>query len=241
MVNKPPFQRILMKFSGETLLGEESFGISSSACQEIASLLHHIQKEGFQIGVVIGGGNIFRGHQLTALGIPRTPADQMGMLATLMNGLALKHALDSLNCPTRLLTGLDCPKVADSFTWQRARQGLEQGEIVLFVGGTGSSHFTTDTAAALRAAEMEADVLIKATKVDGIYSEDPVRFPQAKKYDRIPYSQVLAENLQVMDATSIALCHGNQIPIFVFRWTDLHTHPLGALLFEKGRGTWITQ
>jgi uridylate kinase len=237
---KPPYQRVLLKLSGETLMGGEPFGIKQEACLEVAHALSFFHNAGIELAVVLGGGNIFRALDVKASGMPRTPADHMGMLATLFNGIALQQALISKNIPVCLMSALDCPKVAESYHWMRALHRLKEGEIVLFAGGTGNPYFTTDTAAALRASEIEADVLIKATKVDGIYSQDPLRFPQAVKYDTISYSQILAEKLQVMDATAVALCQSSEIPIFVFNMRRLMHEPLEEVLTQVQKGTWVS-
>lgn len=234
-------KRVLLKLSGELLLGSQPFGLDSSAINSLAQNLDSVRKSGLEVAVVIGGGNIFRGHQLKALGFQRTPADQMGMLATLINGIGIQQALASLNCPSRVMSALECPKVAEPYQWGRANEALSNGEIVIFVGGTGSPYFTTDTAAALRASEIHADILLKATKVDGVYDKDPVKNPGARKYDTISYAQVLAQKLEVMDATSIALCMNNQIPIFVFHMQLLGKTPISTLLRPPHQGTLIKE
>jgi uridylate kinase len=240
MGKKPPYQRVLLKLSGETLLGSEPFGIYQEACMQVADYLSRFHLAGIQLGVVIGGGNIFRGIDLRLTGMPRTPADHMGMLATLLNGIALQEALMSLKVPACIMSALECPKVAEPYNWTNALQYLNEGYVVIFVGGTGNPYFTTDTAAALRASEIEADVLLKATKVEGIYDKDPLKYPDAIKYDRISYSRILAEKLQVMDATAIALCQSNKIPIFVFNMQRLIEEPLEEVLTQLQRGTWVS-
>lgn len=209
-------KRVLLKISGELLLGSKPYGIDPAACHTLALALHHLHTSKLEVGVVIGGGNIFRGKDLKELGMQRTPADQIGMLATLMNGVALQQALEAVGCPAQVMSALECPKVAELYTWTKAQSALKDGKVLLFVGGTGNPYFTTDTAAALRASEIQADILLKATKVDGVYNKDPLKYPDAKKYATLSYSQYLAEKLQVMDATSVALCMSNKIPIFVF-------------------------
>ncbi len=241
MEHKPPFRRVLLKLSGETLMGSQPFGIYQEACMQVANDLSFFHRNGIQLGVVIGGGNIFRGMDLRMTGMPRTPADHMGMLATVLNGLALQQALMLREIPVCLMSALECPKVAEPYNWTKALQYLEEGSIVIFVGGTGNPYFTTDTAAALRASEIEADVLLKATKVDGIYNKDPLTHPDAVKYDTISYSQVLAEKLQVMDATAIALCRSSQIPIFVFNMRRLNEEPLEEVLTQIQKGTWVSE
>lgn len=232
-------KRILLKLSGETLMGDQGFGINHLACQQVANYLHKIHLMGLQVAVVIGGGNIFRGINLRSTGLPRTPADHMGMLATLFNGIALQQALMAEGVKACVMSALECPKVAESYNWGKALQYLEEGTLLIFVGGTGNPYFTTDTAAALRASEIHADMLFKATKVDGIYSRDPLKYPDATKYDRISYSQVLAEKLQVMDATAIALCRSNQIPIFVFNMRRLLENDLEFVLKDFSHGTLV--
>ncbi len=233
-------KRILLKLSGETLLGDQPFGIDIESAQKLASSIKEIVKEGFQIALVIGGGNIFRGINLKAIGFPRTPADQMGMLATLMNGIALQQALSALDCASKMMSGLECPDVSESYNWHRANQYLASGQVVIFVGGTGNPYFTTDSAAALRACEIHADILLKATKVNGVYDKDPLKFPNATKYSSLSYSQYLAENLKVMDAASIALCMSNHLPIFIFSMQLLGTKPLKNIILNPENGTLIS-
>lgn len=234
-----PYKRVLLKLSGELLLGNQPFGISYEACRSVALVLKEMRDAGLEVAVVIGGGNIFRGISLKASGIARTPADQMGMLATMMNGVALQQALTSINCKARVMSALECPAVVDSYNWNKALEFLGQGEVIVFVGGTGNPYFTTDSAAALRAGEIHADVLLKATKVDGIYDKDPLKHVDAVKYDRISYSQVLAEKLEVMDATAIALCRNNRIPIFVFNMNKLGRCAIAKIFSEKNQGTLV--
>lgn len=236
---KVPYNRVLLKISGESLMGTQRFGISQEACLHIATALKEMHLAGLQVAVVIGGGNIFRGIQLKDLGMPRTPADQMGMLATLINGIALKEALTSLYCKVRLMSALECPKVAEPYNWGNAIEALTSGQIVLFVGGTGSPYFTTDTAAALRASEIDADILLKATKVDGIYNKDPLKHSDAVKYDTITYSQILAQKLEVMDSTSIALSMNNAVPILVFNMQLLSKDQIMSVLSEQ-KGTLVS-
>lgn len=232
-------KRVLLKLSGETLLDKHSFGIDHDACLKVARYLQKIQQLGVELGVVIGGGNIFRGVDLNEIGIARAPADYMGMLATLINGTALQQTLLGLGSKACLMSALECPKVAESYTWTKALSYLQDGNVVIFVGGTGNPYFTTDTAAALRASEIQANILLKATKVDGVYNKDPLKFPDAVKYDKISYSQFLAEKLKVMDATSVALCRSNQIPIFVFNMQRLLEDNLKNLLSDLSQGTLV--
>lgn len=240
MPNNFKFKRILIKLSGETLMGSQSFGIQPEACQRMALQLQQMKEAGLQIAVVIGGGNIFRGINLKSLGMQRTPADQMGMLSTLINGIALQQALESINCKAKVMSALECPKVADPYHWSKALESLENGQVLIFVGGTGNPYFTTDTAAALRASEIHADILLKATKVDGIYNKDPLKFKDAQKYERMTYAQVLAEKLEVMDATSIALCMSNKLPIFVFNMKLLYEGKILDVLTHQNMGTLVT-
>lgn len=221
-------------------MGGQLFGIDQEACMEVAGYLQRIHEAGIELGVVIGGGNIFRGINLKETGIPRTPADHMGMLATLMNGIAIQQALMSLGVPVCVMSALECPKVAEPYNWTQALRHLAEKTVVIFVGGTGNPYFTTDTAAALRASEIEADVLLKATKVEGIYNKDPLKYADAVKYEVMTYSQILAEKLQVMDATAVALCRSSQIPIFVFNMHRLLQEPIHELLSEVKRGTWVS-
>lgn len=234
-------KRVLIKLSGEILQGTQPFGIDMQAASKLATSIGQLSKQGIEIGLVIGGGNIFRGINLAESGMARTPADQLGMLATIMNGVALQQAFDRAGFPSLVMSALECPKVVEPYQWAKCNEALSNGKIVIFVGGTGNPFFTTDTAAALRAGEIRADALLKATKVAGIYSEDPIKNPAAKFYDRVSYSQVLAEKLQVMDATSIALCRSSKIPIYVFKMdlladgkilNELSTGAVGTLVEE---------
>lgn len=212
----PHYKRILLKLSGEALMGDQPYGIDPAVANRIAQDVAEIQSLGVQTGVVIGGGNIFRGLAASARGMDRSTGDYMGMLATVINALALQDALEHHGVPTRVLTAIEMRAVAEPFIRRRAVRHLEKGRVVVFAAGTGNPYFTTDTAAALRAMEMKAEVILKATKVDGIYTADPVKHPDATRYDRISYLQVLQERLQVMDATAISLCMDNKLPILVF-------------------------
>lgn len=240
MTHRPlPYRRILLKLSGETLMGNQSFGINQDACKKIALAIKTLRDADVEIGIVIGGGNIFRGIHLEEMGLERTPADHMGMLATMINGVALQQALSTESCPARVMSGLECPKVVDSFSQRRTLEYMENGDVVIFVGGTGSPYFTTDTAAALRASEIQADILLKATKVDGVYDKDPLKYPNAIKYETLTYTQVLEQNLKVMDSTSIALCRANAIPILVFNM-GLFTHDkVLSTLMQDNLGTLV--
>jgi uridylate kinase len=213
---RPHYNRILLKLSGEALMGEQAYGIDPAVATRIAQDVAEIQALGVQTGVVIGGGNIFRGLAASARGVDRSTGDYMGMLATVINALALQDALEHAGVPTRVLTAIEMRAVAEPFIRRRAIRHLEKGRVVVFAAGTGNPYFTTDTAASLRAMEMKAEVILKATKVDGIYSADPVKHPDATRYEKISYLQVLQERLQVMDATAISLCMDNKLPIIVF-------------------------
>lgn len=197
-------------------MGDQNYGIDPAVATRIAQDIAEIQGLGVQTGVVIGGGNIFRGLAASARGMDRSTGDYMGMLATVINALALQDALEHCNVQTRVLTAIEMRAVAEPFIRRRAIRHLEKGRVVVFAAGTGNPYFTTDTAAALRAMEMKAEVIIKGTKVDGVYTADPVKDPTATRYDRITYLQVLQERLQVMDATAISLCMDNKLPIVVF-------------------------
>ena len=197
-------------------MGEQNYGIDPAVATSIAQDIAEIQALGVQTAVVIGGGNIFRGLAASARGMDRSTGDYMGMLATVINALALQDALEHNGVATRVLSAIEMRSVAEPFIRRRAIRHLEKGRVVVFAAGTGNPYFTTDTAAALRAMEMKAEVILKGTKVDGIYSADPVKYPDARKYDTISYLQVLQERLQVMDATAISLCMDNKLPILVF-------------------------
>lgn len=212
----PFYKRILLKLSGEALMGNEPYGIDPAVATRIAQDIKEIQALGVQTAVVIGGGNIFRGLAASARGMDRSTGDYMGMLATVINALALQDALEKNGVPTRVLTAIEMRQVAEPFIRRRAVRHLEKGRVVVFAAGTGNPYFTTDTAAALRAMEMKAEVILKGTKVDGIYTADPVKDPTATRFDRISYLQVLQDRLQVMDATAISLCMDNKLPILVF-------------------------
>ena len=215
-MESPFYKKILLKLSGEALMGDQEFGISSDVITSYAKQIKEIVDLGVEVSIVIGGGNIFRGISGAAQGVDRVTGDHMGMLATVINSLALQNSIEKLGIPTRVQTAIEMPKVAEPFIKRRAQRHLEKGRVVIFGAGTGNPYFTTDTAAALRAIEMETDVVIKATKVDGIYDKDPVKYPDAKKYETVTYNEVLAKDLKVMDATAISLCRENKLPIIVF-------------------------
>ena len=214
------YQRILLKLSGEALAGGASFGIHSERVKELAQEIAGVASTGIQIGVVVGGGNIFRGVAVAAQKMDRVTADHMGMLATVINSLALSDALEQMGYPTRVMSAIEMHQVAEPYIRRRAIRHLEKGRIVIFAAGTSNPYFSTDTAATLRALEIKADVIAKATRVDGVYDKDPLKFPEAFRYDRISYLEVLSQGLGVMDATSIAMCRDNQLPIIVFNLNE---------------------
>ena len=212
----PAYRRVLLKLSGEALLGDRSYGIDPPVADQIAREVVDVQRLGVEVAVVIGGGNIFRGLAASARGMDRTTADNMGMLATVMNALALSDALERHGAATRVLTAIEMRTVAEPFIRRRAIRHLEKGRVVLFAAGTGNPYFTTDTAAALRAMEVRADVIMKATKVDGIFTADPAVDPAATRLDSLSHHEVLERRLNVMDTTAISLCMDNKLPIVVF-------------------------
>ena len=216
MSSSPVYSRVLLKLSGEALMGEEPFGIDPNITAQVAAEIGEIQQLGVETGIVIGGGNLFRGLAASAKGMDRSTADYMGMLATVINALALQDALEHLGITTRLATAIEMRAVAEPFIRRRAIRHLEKKRVVVFAAGTGNPYFTTDTAAALRAMEMKAEVILKGTKVDGIYTADPMTTPTATRFDSISYLKVLEQGLKVMDATAISLCMDNRLPIVVF-------------------------
>ena len=215
-MNAPVFRRILLKLSGEALIGTQGFGIDPAMAARIAAEVDEVRKLGVQIGIVVGGGNFIRGVAASESGIDRVVADQMGMLATVINALALQDALEKLGCHTRVTTAIEIREVAEPFIRRRSVRHLEKGRVVIFAAGTGSPYFSTDTAAALRAVEIKADVILKATKVDGVYDADPQKFSEAKMFSSINYLDVLSRGLKVMDTTAISMCMDNSVPIIVF-------------------------
>ena len=215
-MDKPFYKRVLLKLSGEALMGDQEFGISSEVIASYARQIKEIADLGVEVSVVIGGGNIFRGLSGATQGVDRVTGDHMGMLATVINSLALQNSIEKLGVQTRVLTAIEMPKIAEPFIKRRAQRHLEKGRVVIFGAGTGNPYFTTDTAAALRAIEMNTEVVLKATKVDGIYDKDPVKYADAVKYETVTYTEVLNKNLKVMDATAISLCRENKLPIIVF-------------------------
>lgn len=215
-MNSPIYKRILLKLSGEALLGSQSYGIDPERVADICRQVVEVKQLGVQVGIVIGGGNIFRGLSGVGQGIDRVTGDHMGMLATVMNGLALQTSLEKQGCDTRVLTAIKIDKLAEMYIKRRAVRHLEKGRIVIFVGGTGNPFFTTDTAASLRASEIEADILIKGTRVDGVYSADPEKDPQATFYPHLTFTEALKSDLRIMDATAFALARENKLPIRIF-------------------------
>jgi len=234
----PRYARILVKLSGEALLGDADYGIDPAVLKRIAGEIREIAQMGVQVAVVIGGGNIFRGAGLARAGMDRVTADQMGMLATVMNALAMQDALESLGLQSRVMSAIRINQVCEDYIRRRAVRHLEKGRVVIFAGGTGNPFFTTDTAAALRAIEINADLLLKATKVDGVYSDDPVHNPAAVRYPRLTFDKVLADKLNVMDATAIVMCRDNRLPLRVF---NLHrTGDLTRIARGEDVGTVVT-
>ncbi len=219
ITKKPVYKRIVLKLSGEALQGEKSHGIDNSVLISISRQIKELKNLNVDIAIVLGGGNIFRGQENVnskGLAMDRSVADYMGMLATVIDGLALQNALEKMNLPTRVMTAIEMQRIAEPYIRRRAIRHLEKGRIVIFVAGTGNPYFTTDTAAALRAMEINADAILKATKVDGVYSADPMKVKSARKFSRLKYIDVLKKGLKVMDATAVSLCMDNKLPIIVF-------------------------
>jgi uridylate kinase len=219
MVLVPVYKRIVLKLSGEALQGKKAHGIDHSVLVSISRQIKEIRNLGVDVALVLGGGNIFRGQENSAslgLDMDRAVADHMGMLATVINGLALQNVLEKMGMPTRVMTAIEMQKIAEPYVRRRAIRHLEKGRVVIFVAGTGNPYFTTDTAAALRAVEIKAQVILKATKVDGVYSADPLKVKSAKKFESLKYIDVLQKRLKVMDATAVSLCMDNKLPIIVF-------------------------
>jgi uridylate kinase len=234
---RPVYRRVLIKISGEALMGSAPFGLDPATVERIAADIVAVRNMGVEVALVIGGGNIFRGVQLAAGGIDRATGDYMGMLATVMNALALGAAIEKLGVTMRIVSALDMPAICESYTRLRALSHLEKGHILLFSAGTGNPFFTTDTAAALRAAEMGCDVLLKATNVDGIYSADPKKDPDAVRYEHVSYGDALARDLKVMDAAAFALARENRIPIIVFSIHEAGS--IAAAVAGTGRATTV--
>ncbi|MDD6651489.1 MAG: UMP kinase [Eggerthellales bacterium] len=214
------YKRVLLKLSGEALMGDTGYGIDPKVVADLASQIKEVVDDGVELAVTVGGGNIFRGVAGSAEGMDRSQADYMGMLATVMNALALQDAFERAGIPTRVLSAIEMREVAEPYIRRRAIHHMEKGRLIIFAAGTGNPYFTTDTTAALRACEIGAECVMKATKVDGIYDKDPVKYPDAVRYDEITYQEVLAKELHVMDTTATALCMDNNLPILVFDITE---------------------
>ncbi|MBB5220890.1 uridylate kinase [Amaricoccus macauensis] len=235
-VARPAYKRILLKISGEALMGPGQFGLHPPTVERIAREVEALYGLGVEIAMVIGGGNIFRGLQGSAQGMERTTADYMGMLATVMNALAMQSAIENLGIHTRVVSAIPMDQVCEPYIRRRAVRHLEKGRVVIFAAGTGNPYFTTDTAATLRASEMSCEALFKGTQVDGVYDSDPKKNPAARRYDRISYDQVLTKNLKVMDAAAIALARDNSLPIVVFSLDE----PNGLAGIVQGKGRFTT-
>jgi len=231
------YKRVLLKLSGEALMGDQDYGIAPDIVRQIAEEIAQVVQSGVELAIVVGGGNIFRGVKAASKGMDRATADYVGMLATVMNALTLQDALEGIEIPTRVQTAIGMQQVAEPYIRRRAIRHLEKGRVVIFGAGSGNPFFTTDTTAALRAAEIDAEVILKATKVDGVYDADPMLNPNALRYEHLSYSEMLARDLRVMDATAVALCRENKIPILVFNifdqgniWRAVTGETLGTLI-----------
>ncbi|HLQ11251.1 MAG TPA: UMP kinase [Ktedonobacteraceae bacterium] len=231
------YQRILLKLSGEALCSRKGFGIDAETVRRIAGEIKRVHDLGVQIAIVVGGGNIWRGADAAATGIDRATADYMGMLATVMNALAMQDAMEKLGMVTRVQTAIEMPPVAEPFIRRRAVRHLEKGRVVILAAGSGNPFFTTDTAAALRAVELNAQVLLKATKVDGVYDDDPMRNANARKFEELSYMRALTMELKIMDSTALSLCKDNRLPIVVFNLNE--TGGLEAIMRGQKRGTLV--
>jgi uridylate kinase len=234
----PKYKRILLKLSGEALMGDRPYGIDPDVVNYMAKEIKKVYQLGVQVAVVIGGGNIYRGVEGTAKGMERATADYMGMLATVINALALQNALEKMNIPTRVQSAIEMRELAEPYIRRRAIRHLEKGRVVIFAAGTGNPYFTTDTAASLRAMEIGAEIIFKATKVDGVYTDDPVKNPRAKRYRKVSYMEVLKKGLHVMDSTAISLCMDNALPIMVFNVR--RTDSIKKAVLGKQVGTLVT-
>lgn len=235
---QPIYKRILLKMSGEALMGESQFGIAPHVLGRIVTEIAELCAENIQVALVIGGGNLFRGAALSEAGLGRVTGDYMGMLATVMNALAVRDMLETAGIPTRIMSAITMTGVVDPYDRRKAIYHLENGRVVIFAAGTGNPFFTTDSAASLRAIEIDADILLKATKVDGIYSADPVKNPLAVKYEQLTYNQVLEQDLKVMDSTAICMCRDHNMPMRVF---NLHKpHAVKNIVFGAHEGTFVT-
>jgi len=234
-----PYRRVLLKLSGEVLMGNDAYGIEPGTINRLATELIEVQRSGVELAIVIGGGNIFRGMMGTASGMDRASADYMGMLATMMNSIALQDAIERQGAQVRVISALHIKEVAEPYIRRRAVRHLEKGRILIFAAGTGNPYFTTDTAASLRAMEIQADAVLKGTKVDGVYTADPVKDPEAKRYDVLTFTEALTKRLGVMDATAMSLCRDNRMPIVVFDVTTpgqmlkaVRGEPVGTVVRE---------
>ena len=234
---KPRFKRILIKLSGEALMGSKSFGIDPTILNSVAAEIYSVHKAGVEMAIAIGGGNIFRGLKSSEYGMERVPADHMGMLATVINAIALGAALHNIGSETRIMTAIDMNKIAEPYIRGKALRHLKKGRIVIFGAGTGNPYFSTDTAAALRAMEIHAEVLLKATKVDGVFDSDPEKNPSSRLFSRLTYQEVLKKNLQVMDLTAVSLAMGQDLPIIVFNLRKKGN--IKRAVFEQNVGTLI--
>ncbi len=240
MTSNTPYKRVLLKLSGEVLMGDAGYGIDSNTINRLAAELIEVRESGIDLAIVIGGGNIFRGNMGTASGMDRASADYMGMMATIMNAIALQDALERQGASVRVISALHIKEVAEPYIRRRAVRHLEKGRILIFAAGTGNPYFTTDTAASLRAMEINADVVLKGTKVDGVYTADPVKDPTATRYDKLTFTEALTKKLGVMDATALSLCRDNHMPIVVFDVTlsgqmlkAVVGEPVGTLVQES--------
>lgn len=233
-----PYKRIMLKLSGEALMGEDSYGINRATIQRIVAEIKEVVDSGVQVAVVIGGGNIFRGVAPAAVGMDRATADYMGMLATVMNALALQDAMRHINLVSRVQSALNIEQVAEPYIRGKAIRYLEEGKVVIFGAGTGNPFFTTDTAAALRGMEMNADIVLKATKVDGVYTDDPDKNPQATRYKTLTFDEAIVRNLKVMDATALTLCRDQKMPLCVF--SILKQGALKRVVNKEDEGTLVT-
>ncbi len=238
-MESPLYKRVLLKLSGEILAGKKGFGIDPIQALYLANQIKSIHKLGIEIGLIIGAGNIFRGIKASDQGMDRVTGDYLGMLATIMNAISLQDALEKINCETRTLSAINVSQISEPYIRRRAIRHLEKGRIVIIAGGTGNPFFTTDSAASLRATELSAEVVIKGTKVDGVYDKDPFKNSNAKKYKQISYSKVLTDNLRVMDLTAITLCKENNIPIRIFNIKKKGN--LKKLIFNYNIGTLVSE
>ena len=236
---EPLYRRVLLKLSGEVLAGEQDFGIDPVKANYLAEEVQSIRESGVEVGLIIGAGNIFRGMQAASKGMDRVTGDYLGMLATIMNAISLQDALEKVGCETRTLSAISVSQIAESYIRRRAIRHLEKGRVVIIAGGTGNPFFTTDSAAALRAVELNAEVVLKGTKVDGIYDKDPMIHEDAVKFETVSFSRVLNDNLRVMDMTAITLCKENNLPIRVFNIN--HTGDLKALVLGGKIGTLVSE